>query len=264
MNRCLRIIGKMIYRASEPVRVAAELCPPAWELFVASQRVTFTHFVSQHAHAELAGQLSGFLKQTAFGPIPQEVITIISRHDRGWCEADGTALEQSYSTLPKSFLAVAPEDAVQAWRSSIRSAERQSRLAGILTSRHFCLLAPQNHSVHHQFWQEETERRELLEKGYPEPADLARFTAALGFCDLLSLFLCSGVGNSAMIPLAHPADPGSKQAPQLTIKVSGMVAIFEPMPFLTPATARVQSWVREGGSKLRNQQFEWTLIEVTI
>jgi Protein of unknown function (DUF3891) len=249
----------VIYRTNEPIRVASESSIPAWELFVASQQATFTHFVSQPAHAALAGQLSGFLKQAAFGPIPQEVIAVIGRHDRGWFEADSTAIEQSDHTPPKSFLAVAPEDAVQAWRSSIRYAERQSLLAGILTSRHFCLLAPQNNFVHHQFWQEETERRELIEQGYSGFADLDRFTAALGFCDLLSLFLCSGVEQSAMVPLAHPADPESAKAPQLTIKVSGLVATFEPMPFQTPATVHVHSWLREGGSKLRHQQIEWIL-----
>ena len=85
--------------------------------------------------------------------------------------------------------------------------ERHSLLAGVLTSRHFCLLAPQDNSVHHQFWQEETERRELIETGCFEFSDLDRFTAALGFCDLLSLLLCSGVEQRAMVPLAHPANP---------------------------------------------------------
>jgi Protein of unknown function (DUF3891) len=253
------IQGGVIYRTDEPVRIASESSPPAWELFVASQQATFTHLVSQPAHAALAGQLSGFLKQAAFGPIPQEVIAVIGRHDRGWFEPDSAAIEQSDRTLPKSFLVVAPEDAIQAWRASIRSAERQSLLAGILTSRHFCLLAPQNNAVHHQFWKEETERRELIERGYSEFSDLDRFTAAMGFCDLLSLFLCSGVEERAMLPLAHPANPESRKAPQLTIKVSGPVATFEPMPFQTPATVHVQSWLREGGSKLRHQQIEWTL-----
>jgi hypothetical protein len=188
--------------------------------------------VSQPSHAALAGQLSGFLDQSAFGPIPQEVIAIIGRHDLGWREADETALKRADHTPPKSFLAVDPEDAVQAWRASIRFAERPSLLARILTSRHFCLLAPQNDSVHYQFWQEETERRELLEQSCPESADLSRFTAALGFCDLLSLFLCSGVEQSATIPLAHPADPGS--------------------------------WIWGERSKLRNQQFEWTLTDVRV
>jgi hypothetical protein len=250
---------KMIYRTYEPVRVTSEFPAPAWELFVASQTATFTHLVSQPAHAALAGQLASFLEPTVFGPIPQDVIDIIGRHDRGWFEADLTAIEQSNRTLPKSFLEVAPKDAVQAWRSSIRSADRQSLLAGILTSRHFCLLAPQDDSVHHQFWQEETERRELLEKGHPASADLDRFTAALGFCDLLSLFLCCGVEQRATVPLAHPADPGSKEAPQLTVKVSGPIATFEPMPFRTPGMVYVQSWLREGVATLRHQQLEWSL-----
>jgi Protein of unknown function (DUF3891) len=249
----------MIYRASETAHVSLESTSPAWQLFVASQQATVTHVVSQPEHAALAGQLSGFLEQTVFGPIPQEVSVIIGSHDQGWFDADSTALEQSDRIHPKSFLTVAPEDAVQAWRSSIRHAERQSPLAGVLTSRHFCLLSPQDDPVHHEFWQEETERRQWLEKkSYFRLADLDRFTAALGFCDLLSLLLCSGVQHYAAIPLAHPADPASKDAPQLTMKVTGRVAIFEPMPFQIPATVSVQSWLREGRSKLRNQQLEWT------
>jgi hypothetical protein len=249
----------MVYRTDKPVRVTSESPAPAWELFVASQQATFTHFVSQPAHAALAGQLASLLNPTVFGPIPQEVLDIISRHDRGWFEADLTALEQSHRTLPKSFLAVAPEDSILAWRSSIRSAERQSALAGILTSRHFCLLAPQNDSHHYQFWREETDRRELLEKDYSSSAELRRFTAAMGFCDLLSLFLCCGVEQGATIPLAHPADPGSIEAPQLTVKISGPSVTFDSTPFRTSGTVHVHSWMREGGATLRNQQLVWTL-----
>jgi hypothetical protein len=195
---------KMIYRTNVQASVPADSPAPAWQLFVASQQAAFTHLISQPAHAALAGQLAGFLRPTVFGSIPQEVIDIIGRHDRGWFEADSTALERASHTLPTSFLSVAPEDAVQAWRSSIRSAERQSLLAGILTSRRFCLLAPQNDSVHHQFWQEETERRELLEKDYSSPADLDRLTAAMGFCDLLSLFLCCGWSKARRFPWLTP------------------------------------------------------------
>jgi len=251
----------MIYRNSESVRVGSPSTPTGWQVFVASQQASFTHLVSQPAHAALAGQLAGFLKPEIFGPISHEVINIINRHDRGWFEADLTALEQSAHVVPKSFLAVAPEDAILCWQSSIHSAEKQSSLAGILTSKHFCLLVSQSDSVHRKFVQEETGRRELLEKDYSGAIEhLERYTAALGFCDLLSLFLCCGVEQCATVPLAHPADPKSSSAPHIKVEISGRMATFDPSPFVTPAKVGVHSWFREtAGAAIRSHQFEWTL-----
>ena len=115
----------------------------AWPAFEKTQRTTgrFTGCISQPAHAALSARLAAALKPEVFGVLPPEVIDAIARHDAGWADHDLTALEWAAEQQPRSFLAYPVERAVQAWRKSIRETETCSPLAGILTSRHFCLLA---------------------------------------------------------------------------------------------------------------------------
>ena len=63
--------------------------------------------------------------------------------------------------LPDAYLAnLTVVQRSEAWRKSIREAEARSALAGILTSRHFCLLAPRDSDPHHAaFAERESARR---------------------------------------------------------------------------------------------------------
>ena len=57
--------------------------------------------------------------------------------------------------------------------------------------------------------------------------DLARWTAALGFCDLVSLSLLSGL-SGVELPLAHPASPQAQTAPKVRMHVTGRILRFTP------------------------------------
>jgi hypothetical protein len=194
----------------------------AWQSVVDSQRSSsISAFISQPAHAQLAGQIAVVLGDDLFGSIPSEVVDIISRHDAGWAETDLMALENESGEPQLSFLSVSAAVGVSAWRRSIAAAEAVSPLAAALTRRHFWLLAPRDDDFAHQEFIEEQEvcMQEQKRTGYPG-SDLTRFTAALGFCDLLSLHLCSGRAVCVQLTLSHPADPASRMAEQVTVSIS--------------------------------------------
>ena len=187
------------------------------------------------------------------------MVEIIGRHDIGWAEADLAGLESADRVPPISFLAYPVPGAVDAWRRSIRAAERRSPLAGILTSRHFCLLASPDDPLHVGFKDEESKRRELNEGACSVPGpDLDRFERALGFCDLLSLCLCSGSREAVRLSLSHPADPSSADAVQVAVSVSGETVRCDPAVFEARTEVHVNSWKRGGDGRLVSERIGWT------
>lgn len=235
----------------------------AWPAFEKTQRTTgrFTGCISQPAHAALAARWAAALKPEVFGVLPPEVIDAIARHDAGWADHDLTALEWAGEQQPRSFLTYSAECAVQAWRRSIREAETLSPLAGILTSRHFCLLAPRDDDPHHAaFVDQENRRRDPLEAASPVSRDdLDRFSAALGFSDLLSLCLCSGLAGSVQVPLSHPADPTSRHAAKVTIFLAGETVRLDPQIIAPGTLIHVDGWIALSPNVLASQRFYWTI-----
>jgi hypothetical protein len=258
----------MILRIGHATAKAPPAGQDAWPAFAKTQQVppgniseTFAGCISQPAHAALAAQLAQALKSEIIGPLPPEVIDAIGRHDAGWAGPDLAALEYIGEKQPQSFVAYPAEGAVDAWRKSIREAETRSPLAGILTSRHFCLLAPRDNDPHHAaFVEQETQRRAAHEAGSPlSRADLDHFTAALGFCDLLSLCLCSGLTGAVRIPLAHPADPASQHAPQIIASLAGETLRFD-QPVIAPGTLiHADGWLAFAPNVLASNRFQWTI-----
>ncbi len=200
----------------------------AWECFARTQQwpSRAVGCISQPAHAALAGRLAASLNAEVFGELPRDVVETVRLHDAGWAYPDLMALECAVEAGVHSFLQYPAERAVDAWTQSVREAEERCLLSGILTNRHFCLLAPRDGSRDHEtFVTEETQRRELHEGQFERDVDggaeqLNRFTAALGFCDLLSLCLCSGLAGTIHMPLAHPADPASERAEHVAITIA--------------------------------------------
>jgi hypothetical protein len=145
------------------------------------------------------------------------------------------------NAVPISFVAVSPGEAMEAWTDSIDSVEALSKPGAIIVSRHFSLLAQHDPARHQRFIQAEKARQRRLEgstaKGgdIPGDGDLDRWTAALGFCDLISLYLLTGLSGEVEFPLAHPASPQAKTAPRVTMRIQDRHLHF------TPATARVGS-----------------------
>jgi len=234
----------------------------AWDRFQESQAWDehVIGMVTQPAHAVLSGQLAGFLLPAFFGTVPAEIVEIIAAHDRGWAKADLRALECAESERPVSFLSVSPGEAVAAWRESIQLAEQASITAAVLTSRHFCLVATPDKAAHRSFVEEERRRMERLGQQLAiSQHEVIAFTSVLGFCDLLSLYLCAGCQGRAWLPLDHPADRKACYADRVLITTSGNVARFKPHVFMPGSHVRVASWKMLEDFSLNGSSIEWDL-----
>jgi uncharacterized protein DUF3891 len=233
---------------------------PAWEALAPTQQAgDAIGYISQPAHAIVAGKLAVNLTSETFGALPAEVTDAISKHDIGWAMSDLDALEHAAERRPESFVETEAQAAVAAWTRSIYEARKQSVLAGILTSRHFCLLTPQDgNAVHQEFVRSQGARREEIESSTNFTVkELERYSAALGFCDLLSLCLCSGLAGTYHLPLAHPSDPASNDKEQLGFTVNGSSLKCERRIFLRRFHVAIAGWLRAQDNTIIAHRFYW-------
>jgi hypothetical protein len=214
----------------------------AWARVEAAQRAAHLPclLVPQPAHAVLAGELAAGLVTASFGELPPEIVRAIQMHDTGWASSDAQQIQRLRSggakqpvAAPISFVAISPGEIIEAWTASIDSVEGLSKIGAIIVSRHFSLLAQHDQAQHQRFLRTERLRQQKLESSsMVTREDLERWTAALGFCDLVSLYLVSGLTSEVEFPLAHPASPQAQTAPRVRMQMEG------PTLRLTPETLR--------------------------
>jgi Protein of unknown function (DUF3891) len=203
----------------------------AWTRVEAAQRQKRPAclLVPQPAHAVLAGELAEGL--TCFGELPPEIMRAIQMHDTGWAASDAQQIQRLRSGGAQaghavSFISIPPREAEEAWTASIQTVEAFSKAGAMIASRHFTLLAGHD-PVHQRFVQAEKARQQKLD-GSTKADDIQRWTAALGFCDLVSLFLLSGLSREVDLPLAHPASPQAQTAARVKMQVSRRNLSFAP------------------------------------
>jgi hypothetical protein len=199
--------------------------------------------VPQPAHAVLAGELAAALLPTALGELPPEIQRAIQMHDTGWAASDAHQIQRLRSgseskEAPVSFIAISPQEAAEAWTASIDAVEAFSKPGAIIVSRHFSLLAQHDRPHHQRFLQAEKARQRKLEAG---TTNLDRWTAALGFCDLVSLYLLSGLSGEVELPLTHPASAEAQKAPQVSMQVDQHHLRFTPSTLRTGCTLTIQA-----------------------
>jgi Protein of unknown function (DUF3891) len=209
----------------------------AWARVEAAQRAVRLPclLVPQPAHAVLAGELAGGLVAPGFGELPPEIVRAIQMHDTGWASSDAQQIQRLRSggqpshAAPIPFVAIPPGEVVEAWTASIDSVEAFSKIGAIIVSRHFSLLAEHDQAYHQRFLRTEKLRQQKLESSTMAGGeDLERWTAALGFCDLVSLYLVSGLRSEVEFPLAHPASSQAKTAPRARMQIDGRKLHFTP------------------------------------
>ena len=249
----------MILRVSETT--VTEQLTSGWDSFAQSQKVgaRASAYVSQPAHARLAGTLAASLLPQAFGHLPEEVIEAIRQHDTGWSAPDLAALEMAPGDAPISFLDVPSTRATSAWRRSIREAQQRSSLQAVLISRHFCLLSPHDGDPAHElFTREEIEVREPIERACGlQEQELDRYTAALGFCDLVSLLMCSGIAGDFELPVAHPAHPQARNAPRTVCTLRHGAVGFDGPMLTAGVTLSAWIWTRGPSGSIENDRCTW-------
>ena len=217
--------------------------------------------VLQRVHSQLTGDLMRSLRQDVFGEITHDVMEAARQHDFGWAESDADQLTHLGARNLQPFSSVPDEVEISSWESSLQRTENAAPLINILISRHFCFLST-DHPLHQEFLQRETRRRERRENSLNFSVEqLNRWTAAVGFCDLLSLYLGCGSTEEVEFPLSHPADPASAHAPKVRLSWKDGLPRFSP-PVLEPNTFRAE--IREysgSGDDLLERQLEWTFPE---
>jgi Protein of unknown function (DUF3891) len=210
----------------------------AWARVEAVQRAVRLPclLVPQPAHAVLAGELAAGLVAASFGELPPEILRAIQMHDTGWASSDAQQIQrlrsggmQASHAAPVSFVAIPPGEVTEAWTASIDSVEALSEIGAIIVSRHFSLLAEHDQAHHQRFLRTERLRQQKLESSsMAKGEDLERWTAALGFCDLVSLYLVSGLSSEVEFPLAHPASSQAQTAPRVRMQIDGRKLRFTP------------------------------------
>lgn len=223
----------------------------AWARVEAAQRAVRLPclLVPQPAHAVLAGELAAGLVAASFGELPPEIIRAIQMHDTGWASSDAQQIQrlrsggaQASHPAPISFVAIPPAEVAEAWTASIDSVEALSKIGAIIVSRHFSLLAEHDQAHHQGFLRTERLRQQKLENStMASGEDLERWTAALGFCDLVSLYLVSGLSSEVEFPLAHPSSPQAQTAPRVRMQIDGRKLRFTPETVRAGCTLSIQA-----------------------
>jgi len=195
---------------------------PAWEVIERTQRQMLgaaeCWLITQPAHAALSAEIAAKLKPEAFGRIIDTTVRAIALHDAGWSASDANAIQASRSAGDKKgakaapvkilpFMAISGNESINAWTGSVDTAEKVSPLGGFMVSEHFRSIAamPTIHAKSPELMakfvaKEESRQKKLRPKIAMADAALNRMVEGLRFCDLLSLYLCSGAQESIEFP----------------------------------------------------------------
>jgi len=201
-----------------PPAIDATKPMPAW-MAVANrqkQRARAYWLVSQPDHARLSGDLAANFVSPHFPRVDTLMAHAIGVHDSGWglfaAETGPTQPPQlGREGRPLSFMEYEAPDFVRAWSASINSAEAVCAAGGIIVSRHFCELgglrltsgglSDEHEQLIREFREREQARQHRLAADCPySTQQLDALLEVLKFCDLLSLYLCSGISQEVEFP----------------------------------------------------------------
>lgn len=204
----------MILRPLDPPSATTADFLPAWSVVEQIQRQNYEScwMITQPSHAALAGDFAAKLTDLNVAEQEGPLIRAIELHDAGWGPLDAQAIMLSRSvsqSTPKSFVAYEVDEFVNAWGKSIDVAESVGATGGYIVSRHFFRLAEHAMSrVHDKNRQtlerflknEEARQQQLAAKQNFSTKELENLTGVLQFCDLLSLYVCSGARQNVEFP----------------------------------------------------------------
>jgi len=228
------------------------------------QRTPSCLLVAQPDHAHLAGDIASHFDTSDFPALPVAVVEAIRLHDEGWGPVDGLAPDlkvQLIDGAPRGFLNFSPDDVLMCWRRSIERAERVATVGGFIVSRHFVALAQFRLNTTHDGEQDresledfivnETFRQNyLLNTLHAGEHELEYFLHALQFCDVLSLYLCSGVPEN--VSFAQVFNGRS-----VTLQRMGRNYVLNPSPFRAPVRVSVKALPFDNGKLDRTPVELW-------
>ena len=207
----------MILRPLEPAASSTQKIVSAWEAVEHTQRESCAEcwLVTQPSHAALAAELAREISSPVFPDLDPEFLKAIALHDAGWGIPDAQAIMKSRSVQqqrPESFIAMPLAIFLAAWEKSIETCQPVSPAGGYAVSRHFYRLAESRlHAVQEEkkadrqkleafTRNEERRQKKLAARQQRSLEELEKLTDVLQFCDLLSLYLCSGAAENVVFP----------------------------------------------------------------
>jgi hypothetical protein len=204
----------MILRPLETPPVAGAEFLSAWTIVERMQRQPYDGcwMITQPSHAVLAGDFAAKMTGPNLPRMDAALLRAIALHDAGWGVPDAQAIMQSRSVkqgFPRSFIQCSTAEFLEAWEKSIEVAASTGAAGGYMVSRHFTRIAEQNTAhVQQQDRQkisgflanESARQKQLSAKQERSVAELELLTDVLQFCDLLSLYICSGARENAGFP----------------------------------------------------------------
>ena len=231
--------------SAPPLRTDFE---PAWTAIERQQTAKASSWwlITQPDHAILSGEIAAHFSRDFFPLVDAQVISAIGMHDAGWnlFEHDLSAVADPPvhpDGRPVAFFEFEPQLFLRAWTASIDRVQEDSAMGAYMVSQHFAWLGtyrlervsdpPSVREMLSGFLQqEEARRRELLGRNETRAAWDA-LLPVLQFCDLLSLYLCSGSRQPVEFP--HHFAAGRIRA-----QVEGESCSLKPTPFRSAWTAR--------------------------
>lgn len=206
----------MILRPLDPAPAGVGQFLNAWSIVERLERDRYEScwMITQPSHAALAGDIAARLTGEQIPRLDADLVRAIALHDAGWGQPDAQAIMRSRSRsgeAPKSFLQIEVPEYLAAWNQSVEIAQKVSVAGGYIVSRHFWRLA--EHRLAHGsdkpadrkkletfVISESTRQKKLLAKQDRSENELERLTDLLQFCDLLSLYICSGAQDHVQFP----------------------------------------------------------------
>ncbi|MDR3764081.1 MAG: DUF3891 family protein [Acidobacteriota bacterium] len=173
-------------------------------------------FVTQPDHGKLSGEIAGAIDSRKVDHLSAAVKQAIGLHDMGWVPYDGGFKTPRPPVMAEdghvlSFVNCSPERFLNAWSSSIQTAQSTGPLGGLLVSAHFARLThpylnkgdgtPEERAKVEQFLYREAERVDrLLPQVELKLEEVNHLLEFVGMCDLMSLYLCANPTEPVELP----------------------------------------------------------------
>ena len=235
---------------------------PAWQAVDRIQRRPTEGYwlVTQPDHAHLSGRIAAAFDRQRFPWLTPALIECIGMHDDGWRRFDGEIPHPvpprfDANGKPLTFVELLPEMSVAAWTASVANAVNLDALGGAVVSRHFLWLAHYRLEMGKDTPEDRDRLTRFVASEKNRQAEFASNDAAthldealdvLQFCDLLSLYLCSGATDNVEFPQGFGGQPV-----RLTCE-DGRVTL-SPSPFAAPTILQCPAFVpnRDGSFTAR-------------
>ncbi|HLJ87152.1 MAG TPA: DUF3891 family protein [Candidatus Angelobacter sp.] len=205
----------MILRPIDPPSASSEAVVPAWPILERIQRQHYEScwLVTQPSHAALAGELAAKMELPHVPKPDAKLLQAIALHDAGWGPFDAEIIQHCRSDRsfrPASFLETPLAHFLNAWKRSIETAQSVSAAGGYIVSRHFHRLGehrvatsidqgPDKREIESFVQAESSRQKKLAAKQQLSLQELELLTDLLQLCDLLSLYVCIGPKDKALI-----------------------------------------------------------------